>query len=301
MKHNFKITIILLAMFIITQLIGLAVVNWYTEKNLPYNMQPPADVTPEFSIISIVTAFAIAIAVIFLLTKLKAKWFLRIWFFVVVIIALSITLNSLFSYLTFPSTTLIAFVVALPLAFFKIFRQNLLVHNLTELMIYPGIASVFVPILNVWTIILLLVAISAYDIWAVWHTGFMQKMAKFQIEHLKIFAGFFVPYAGKKEKKKIKTLKQKYKNQKIPEKIVKKSKIRISLAILGGGDVVFPIIAAGIFLRTFNLLSALTITFFASLALLGLFIAAKKGKFYPAMPFITSGIFIGMLISWIAF
>ena len=32
----------------------------------------------------------------------------------------------------------------------KIYRKNLIIHNLTELAIYPGIATVFVPILNFW-------------------------------------------------------------------------------------------------------------------------------------------------------
>jgi presenilin-like A22 family membrane protease len=82
-------------------------------------------------------------------------------------------------------------VIALPLAFTKIYGRNFLVHNLTELFIYPGIAAVFVPILNIWTIIVLLILISIYDMWAVWHSGIMQKMAKYQINQLKIFSGFY--------------------------------------------------------------------------------------------------------------
>ena len=37
-KHNLKITTILLVMFIITQLIGLAVISFYLDKNntIPY-------------------------------------------------------------------------------------------------------------------------------------------------------------------------------------------------------------------------------------------------------------------------
>ena len=314
MKHNWKITAILIAMFLVTQVIGLMVINAYTprtetviingiEKNitispeLPYGMQPP-EIKPEISIISIIIAFVIAILLIFVLTKIKAKWFLRTWFFIVVVLALGITLYALFFYLNIPYAALLSLLIALPLAFYKIFRQHILIHNLTELIIYPGIAAVFVPILNVWTVIILLIAISIYDIWAVWHAGFMQKMAKFQINQLKLFAGFFVPYVGKKQREQIKLMKQKYKNQKIPERVLKKKKIKVALAILGGGDVIFPIIAAGIFLRTFGLLQASLVTLFATIALLVLFIAAKKGKYYPAMPFISAGIFIGMLISW---
>lgn len=298
MKHTWQITLILLCMFLITQLIGLAVIKAYIPRQLPYGMQPP-EMKPQFSLISIIFAFVIAIALIFLLTRIKAAFVLRIWFFTVVVIALGITFNSLFFYFPFSFASIIAVLVALPLAFYKIFKQNLLIHNITELMIYPGIAAVFVPILNVWTIIILLLIISAYDIYAVWHTGFMQKMAKFQINELKFFAGFFVPYLGKKQREKIKLLRQKYKKKQNLEKALKKKKIRVSLAILGGGDVIFPIIAAGIFMKTFNIFSALLITVGATVALFSLFLVARKGKFYPAMPFLTAGIFVGMFLGWL--
>ena len=151
-------------------------------------------------------AFTIAILFVFLLTKLKAALFMRLWFFAVIAIVLGITMNALLSKFI-PYSSLISFLIALPLSFFKIFKRNMYVHNITELLVYPGIAVVFVPLLSVWTIILLLILISAYDIWAVWHSGFMQKMAKFQINELKLFAGFFVPYLSKKQRQQIKEAK----------------------------------------------------------------------------------------------
>lgn len=307
MKHTWQITAILLTMFLATQLIGLAVVHTYLiGPELPYGMEPP-EVKPVEGFSSIIFAFVIAVLLMFLLMKFNFKTVLRVWFFVVVILAIGITINSLLFYFGLPYASLIAALIALPLAFFKIFKRNLLVHNITELMIYPGIAAVFVILfsswgsLGIWFIIILLILISAYDIYAVWHSGFMQKMAKFQINQLKFFAGFFVPYLGKKERKKVKALRQKYKEKQIPQKVLKKKKIQVSLAILGGGDVIFPIIAAGIFFKVFGLISALFITAGATLALLALFATARKGKFYPAMPFLTAGIFIGMLLSWLIF
>jgi len=312
MKHNVKITAILLIMFLIAQLIGLAVVNVYSPKqteilnqttgklenitiqqDLPYGMQPP-EMKPEFSLTSIIIAFIIAIVLILILMNLKATIFLRLWFFIVVIIALAIALNS--AIINIQYSQYIALVIAIPLAFLKIFKRNLLVHNLTELLIYPGIAAVFVPILNLWAIVILLLLISVYDIYAVWHAGFMQKMAKFQITKLKLFAGFFIPYASKKARVQIEKI-QKLKSKKEKEKRAKK--IKVSLAILGGGDVVFPIILAGVVLRAMGLIPALIISVTATLALLALFIAARKGKFYPAMPFITAGCLIGLALGFL--
>ncbi len=276
-------------MFLITQFIGLAVVSSYSRTNLPYGMQPPQEIEPSKTLISIIMSFAIAITFILILIKYKWKFFIRAWFFVVVLLALAIVFNAILKNCTNHSE-IIAILFATPLAFIKIYRPNFLIHNLTEILIYPGIAAVFVPILNWWTIIVLLILISIYDVWAVWHSGIMQKMAKFQMKELKILGGFMVPSISKKVMAQIKKMKK--------SKSEKPKKIKISLAILGGGDIVFPIIAAGVFLREFGLMPALFVTLGAFSGLTYLFIISKK-KFYPAMPFITAGIFLGILISLI--
>ena len=131
--------------------------------------------------------------------------------------------------------------------------------------------------------------------WAVWHSGFMQKMAHFQINELKIFGGFFVPYLNKKQRylvreARITKTKSKTKNLK---------KMKVNLAILGGGDIVFPIITAGIVLRSLGLLPALMVILGATLALSLLFLYSQKGKFYPAMPFITAGLLIGIGLAYL--
>lgn len=126
--------------------------------------------------------------------------------------------------------------------------------------------------------------------YAVWHAKFMQKMAKYQINQLKIFSGFFVPYLSPKDKialEKAKKLK------------LKNMKIKVNVAILGGGDVIFPIILAGVVLNTFSLISAIIISLGATVALGVLFYYSEKGKFYPAMPFISAGCFIALGIVYL--
>lgn len=308
MKHTTKISVILIVMFLITQLIGLYVISVYQDgSELPYGMEPPEEIQkqPNQAGSSILIAFAIAIALFFFLIKFKAETFIRIWFYAVTCLALGLTLTAFFFRFNIINyAPYIALIIAIPLAYFKIFKRHVLVHNLTELLIYPGIAAVFVPLLNVLWIIIILLIISLYDIWAVWQTQFMQKMANFQMNTLQIFGGFLIPYTGKKEKEKIKLLKQKYakKGKKELEKQFKKSKIKVNLAILGGGDIIFPIIAMGVFLKSYpSIWPALTITLSATIALTYLLFAAKKGKFYPAMPFLTIGIYLGMIISWLVF
>ncbi|PIN93774.1 hypothetical protein COU54_01945 [Candidatus Pacearchaeota archaeon CG10_big_fil_rev_8_21_14_0_10_31_24] len=306
MKHSVLITILLIAMFFIAQLIGIAVVSVYSPQtievtndngqienqtiyNLPYGLDPPPENNPSSNLISIVVALAVAITLIFFLMKFNAEIFLRLWFFIVIALALGISLNA--AVINIPYSTLIVLILAIPLAYFKIFKPNMIVHNITELLIYPGIAAIFVPLLNVFTIIILLIFISLYDMYAVWHSGFMQKMANYQIKTLKLFSGFFIPYLRNKEKVTI------VKNK---SKSIKSKSVKVNVAILGGGDVVFPIMVAGVVLRQFSLIPALIVALCATLALAGLFYISEKGKFYPAMPFISVGCFIALgIIHWL--
>ncbi len=316
MKHNLKITFIILTMFLLTQFIGIYVVDHYSSvkiidgnivdvdsPGLPFGLEmPEPKETSDFArtFTSIIFAFMIAIFLLILLSKFNAEFFLRLWFFTVVAIALGISFNvplmNLFSdkigisLFGFPILWIIALSFGLGLSLIKIYKRDLFVHNFTELLIYPGIAAVFVPILNIYTIIILLILISIYDMWAVWHSGIMQKMAKYQIDKLKIFSGFFVPYVSKKVKLKLKKMKKSE---------LKKKKVRVNVAILGGGDVVFPIIAAGVMLKTLGLLSAFFVVIGAAIGLSYLLFFSEKKKFYPAMPFITGGIILGIVLSYL--
>jgi len=296
-------------MFLVTQAIGLFVINTYspsstidpitgeitlTQGNLPFGLETPKDEpTPTF--LSILFAFALAFAAIFILMKYQWKTVIRIWFFLVITLALAISINAILKYTTFANISILALIIAIPLSFLKIFHPNVYIHNATELLIYPGIAAVFVPILTPLSIITLLILISIYDAWAVWRSGIMQKMAKFQMEEIKIFGGFLIPTMSKSVKNQIKKLKIKYKNKKIP-KSIKNKKFKINLAILGGGDVIFPIITAGVFMRAYNIIPAIFIIAGATLGLLSIFLFSEKGKPYPAMPYITTGIFFTLLL-----
>jgi presenilin-like A22 family membrane protease len=305
MKLKLKVTLILLSMFILTQFIGLTVltldplhiqtdVNGSTELTSNPSLawiEPSEEITPAIATSQIIVAFVVAFILLFLLTKFDLSYVLKIWFFLVVILALTITFIA-FQPKTFKYALLVAVVVATILAFFKIFKRNILVHNLTELFIYPGIAVVFVSILNLWAIIALLILISIYDMWAVWHSGIMQKMAKYQIKKLKVFSGFLVPYMSKALKAKTKKMKKSE---------LRKKGVKVNIAILGGGDIVFPIITAGVVMEFLGLWPAILTIIGATAGISYLFFFGKKKKFYPAMPFITAGMFIGMFLGWILF
>jgi len=289
MKHRTGITLIILGMFILTQFMGLFVINIYNQNGLPAYL-----INEETSPASLIPSLIFTILIIMLLMKYKQKIVMRIWFILVVIIALFLSFNAILIKLGF-NLWYLALCIATILALLKLFKPNKYLHNLTELLIYPGIAAIFISVLTVWSIIILLVLISLYDVWAVWHSGIMQKMAKFQMEEVGIFGGFLIPSLTKKQKELIKKAKK-------SKKINKLKRIKVGVAMLGGGDVIFPIITAGVFMSAFSsIIPAIFIIFGAFFGLTYLLLISEKTKFYPAMPFISFGIFASLALWRIIF
>ncbi|MGB9708002.1 MAG: presenilin family intramembrane aspartyl protease [Candidatus Pacearchaeota archaeon] len=333
MKHNLRITIIILAMFLLSQIIGLLVIDSYYNyfgKGAQEKIERGELVQPEVSVVqetvppevelnkpidivqvlvSIGIAIVIATLLFFLLSKIRITLLLKAWFSFVVFICLSIAIalliypvlgTNLFTILgkSISVAELIAVPLAIILTFYKIIKRNIIIHNITEVLIYPGLAVIFLPLLNVIAASILLIGISIYDIIAVWKTKYMVRLAKFQIQHLKIFTGFFLPYMKPKDRAKFEKLKAMAKKEKARGKNIrlKKIKVPVQIAALGGGDVAFPLIFAGTILMAYGFIAALITILCATLSLLLLFVFSEKGKFYPAMPFLTAGCLLGLLL-----
>lgn len=294
MKHKLTITLCILGLFLITQFVGLFVVSQNSVPAFLSESENAVDMGYGYYFFQIVTAMIISVGIFVFITKYKLALFMRIWFLIVLTIAMSVSLSAIINLFGLNSYVL-ALCIAIPLAILKLVRPSIITHNGTEVLIYPGLAAIFVQILSPLYIILLLILITIYDVWAVWHSGIMQKMAKFQMNEMKVFGGFFIPYLTKEMKAKIKLAKQKFKN-----KSSKKFRgVKVPIALLGGGDVVFPIITAGVFMNAFGIVPALFIIFGAFAGLTYLLLFSEKKKFYPAMVYITPGIFLGILIWWL--
>ncbi len=283
MKHILRVTIILILLFLFTQIVGLKIIsNYITIKEvvkeevviedgkkivkkvvvkeegfeeLPYGIERP-DIKEKTSYLQIIFALIIATTLALILLKLQAMRLWKLWFFLSVFFTLMIAFNAFVN-------QILALVLAFIFASLKTFRSNIIVHNFSELFIYGGLAVIFVPVVNVVSIVVILFLISIYDYIAVWRTKHMVRLAKFQAR-IKLFAGLLIPYGNKS-------------------------------AILGGGDLGFPLLFSGVLFKTygwFALISVLTST----LALTYLLIKSEKNKYYPAMPFLTVGCLIGFVV-----
>src|SRR3989344_9583800 len=306
MKHIPSVTVTLILFFFAAQVIGLLVVNEYIDhrataeahevvyKPLPYNLERPEVQNQSTSFIWILASILLGTGFLLLIVKTKKPFFWKIMFFISVATTLSVALTSFMN-------NILAGILAIAIAAWRLYRPNMIIHNISEVFIYGGLAAIFVPMLNVFAALMLLIGISIYDYIAVYRTKHMVKLAKFQSES-KVFAGLMIPYERNKTAKEYKKMPVNSRSTANKQAASKKS-----AAILGGGDIGFTLIFAGVVMKGLMLqetffigfMKALIIPLIVSLALLFLLVKGRKDKFYPAMPILSLGCFIGYLVVWI--
>lgn len=294
MKHSLMITLILVAIFFGAQIIGLTINSAYidvakTQQTGKTAYEPLLQIgqteiieRPEIekqstAFIYVLLAILVGTILALFLMKRKSQVWWKAWFFIAITVCLAVAFNAFIP-------TIIAIILAVLLALYKILRPSIIIHNLTELFIYGGLVAIFVPIFDIKWAIMLLLAISVYDAYAVWHSKHMIKLAQAQSK-AKVFAGLFIPYKFPKKVKKA-------------NKKTKKKLTSIKTAILGGGDIGFPLLFAAIVMIQLGLsfLQAMIIPAITTIALFLLLYYSKKDKFYPAMPFLTAGCLVGYFI-----
>ena len=290
MKHSISITALLVFLFLAAQLIGLCLVYLHGQKTVvagepridygetAIGARPNAEPSQIFWLLVIGVGIGTAILLMLIRFKLFKLW--KIWFFAAVFLSLYIAFDVI-------TAKVAAFVVALALAIWKVFRPNVIVHNMTELFVYGGIIILIAPLFNLsWAIVLLLV-ISVYDMFAVWKSKHMVTLAEASTEN-NVLAGLYLP---KKATGSIP-----------PPPNPKKA----GMAVLGGGDIAFPLLFSSVVmtwlvneqgvLHFTALMQTLIITLCCTFVLAALFAYSKKGKFYPAMPFLSLGCFVGLAV-----
>ena len=300
MKHPLLPTITILLLFVLAQVIGILVVIQYLDKEkteeigklsfseLPFGQERP-HVAPNISFLYITIAVLIGTALLLLLIKFKLFRVWKFWF----LLAIGITL--LVSFAAFINEW-IALVLAAILAVWRMWKPNIIIHNLTEIFIYAGIAAMFAPIMNLFAGSLLLIVISLYDYWAVFHSKHMIKLAEAST-NAKIFPGLHIEYhLHSRTMKETKAKETKTTKNESKKPLKKGSEAR--WAVLGGGDIAFTLLFAAAVLthsyfQPFALLKTGFVIGGATLGLATIFLLGKKDKFYPAMPMISLGCFLG--------
>lgn len=317
MKYALPVTATLAGLFLLAQVAGLAILYQDIQVVLPPQGGPPQVVHPDTplgdrpeteggdSVLLMLTGVLVGTALLLLIIKIGKAYFWTALFFVAVLSTTTIALGVFLG----PAAALGG---GLVLALLKVFKPHPLVHNLTEIFIYAGIAVLFVPLFDLFWVTILLLAIAAYDAFAVWQSKHMITLAEFQTDS-GLFAGLSVgtgepPRKGSKAKRPSRAPKRPSRAGTAQARTPSLSAPDgPSQAILGGGDIAFPLIFAGVVLemliqegvaKPLALLQTLAIPVILTLVVVGILVKGKQGHFYPAMPFLTGGCLLGYALIW---
>jgi len=288
MKHSLKTTSILVLLFLLSQIVGLIIVQQYQLpaglagstgefKELPplfgYQSERPEG-TGTSAVVTIVLSILVGTVLILLLVKYNKIGIWKVWYFFAVMFLLNIALGAFLS-------PLIANALAAILALLKVRKPSTIVHNVTELLVYSGVVVILITMLDIGAAAVLLIVISIYDAYAVWQSRHMVSMAKFQTQS-GVFAGLAIPTKHQKDAAPL------HVQHHHPAKMSGASDV----AILGGGDIGFPLLFEGAVLKSYGMGPALVVACMATVALALLLTYAQPKKFYPAMPFLSAGVFV---------
>lgn len=291
MKHTISVTMLLVLLFVAAQFVGLLLISRdisvaITPEGVPVvvHSEPVVGPRPEISgadsVLMVMASVGAGTALLLTLIRFGKMRLWKLLFFWAAFMSISIALGVVME-------PLLAFGAGFALAALKLLRPHVVIHNLTEILMYAGIAVLFVPLFQLEWMIVLLLVISVYDMVAVWKSKHMITLAT-SLTESKAFAGLSVSYATASR----------------GDRRPGSGNAEAREAILGGGDIAFPLLFSGVvmeFLITSMNMAAdaaffrtLIITLCVTLTLIALLAKGEAGKFYPAMPFLTAGALAGL-------
>jgi presenilin-like A22 family membrane protease len=192
------------------------------------------------------------------------------------------------------SPTYVALALAVIAGVTWIFWARIWLHDLLLLITLSGAASVFGFLFSPWTFMIFMLIIAVYDVVAV-RFGFMVWMAD-KFSESNALPAFILP-------KQIKDWRLSLGGARVGD-LKKKEPEEREYAILGGGDIGFPLmLAVSVFFDT-GLVNAILVGVFALIGLMGAFLIQRlwlKGKPMPALPPIAFASLIGFLITILVF
>lgn len=157
-------------------------------------------------------------------------------------------------------------------------------RNLLETASYAGAGALFGSVLGVVPALVLLSILAIYDVIAVYGSKHMQVLAEGAME-TDTFAGFVHPKTG-----------QVTYTDFTDGTMDSDSESGRAIGVVGGGDVIMPMIFAISILPAFGYPAAAMSSFGAGIGLYILLSKAEDGKFYPALPAVGGGAVLGFAL-----
>jgi len=283
-----KTVFILIAFFLITQILGLYVGKQYIDyintlvasgekKPELFPGVGPESVNNSFFLFGWIIVSTVGILLLIKVRKSLIKLleafviFMASWITFDFIIPLDIGIVSL------------GFLLALILTAWKMLRPSIINQDIAAIISGAGVGAILGASLGVLPSIVFMMILSCYDFVSVFITKHMVKMAKALTERPTAF-----------------TVAAPHKFKKLTYVGIKKARKKIHIFQLGVGDMVIPLMFAVSVLNKFSLINAIASVIGSTIALILLiYFMSKKPQPMPALPFITFGTFAGFLISLI--
>jgi len=234
---------------------------------------------PPVSLWQFILSFSLVLLIVFLVIKfVKFRQGKRVLFKFLFIFVMGLG-GLIFLEIWFGTLLALIFISILIIFWFK--QRSILLHNLLLILGISGAGTFLGLSLKPIVVVFLLIIFSIYDVIAVYKTKHMIKMAKEMIAAGAI-PGIILP-------PKISELQASLKDVKVGGRFL----------ILGGGDIVFPLLLVTS-LVPYRILDSLIVAIFATLGLLvsfWIFVSQKTRKPIPALPPIALFSILGYLIT----
>ncbi|MBI4304433.1 MAG: hypothetical protein HY665_08890 [Chloroflexi bacterium] len=195
-------------------------------------------------------------------------------------------------WLTLPLLPALLISIAAGLVWF--FRPRLWLHNLLLIASLASFGSVFGFLFTPWTVILLMLVLSIYDVLAV-RFGYMIWMAQ-RLSESETLPAFIIP-------KNMATWNLNVKRASIA-RLMEEEPAEREFAVLGGGDIGFPLLLIASVFFTYGFTQSLIVAAFSLVGLVSAFLIQMtflKGKPMPALPPIFLASLTGFLIAYFVF
>jgi presenilin-like A22 family membrane protease len=258
----------------------------FREKDfLEYYQITPPQVSLGLPIIYFFGAVILLGVILFLVPVAKLRIFFRIMF-------VFLFCWGVFIFFGLSLSVIIASTISLTAGLLWFFRPKVWLHNLLMMFALASAGSVFGRLFSPWTAMSFMLVISVYDVLAV-RFGYMMWLVK-RLSEFEALPAFFLP-------KRISSWNLNLKQATLKKLLEDRPDVR-EFAVLGGGDIGFPLLLTASVFFTYGLTSALIVAMFSLGGLASAYLihlTVLKGKPTPALPPITFVSLIGFLIIYL--
>ena len=271
--------IVLISFFIIANFLGLfAASNLIAAGEVS---QTPVLNEGAGSAFTFFTVVLIAAGLMLLLYKLKADLIIKAWFLVAIFSTIMIFFSTFIP-------DLFAIIIALSLVGASRYYKKWQLMNAVLMFGFAGAGAFFGVMVGFIPALIILALLAVYDVIAVFFSKHMISLAKSGLSS-GTFMGFIYP---KGDQKNVQLDHEKVKE--MPD-----DKVKSKVGVLGGGDVIIPMMFAISLIESFGFMFSALSVLFSALFLYFLLVKAQEGKFYPALPFVNTGALLGFVVAYL--